>query len=667
MTRPRAKKRKRIVEVPEIFRQAVGAFKKALGGLWAQIPMGGAEWANKHFYLVPESSGTEGRWQCYPYQVALLNWMTSDDIEEVNLQKSRRVGYTKCILAAIGCLIEQKKRNVVVWQPTDGDAKDFVSDEVDPMLRDVPVLGRLLKCEVGQKSKFNTIDKKSFFGATWDIKGGKSARNYRRMTKDVAVYDETDAFDVDIDGEGACFELGDGRLDQAPFPKSIRGSTPKTKGLSLIEAAVDSADMVFYRYVKCVHCGELQRLEFSRLVWDAGDPDSVVYGCLNGCVLLYRDYAKMDAAGRWQTIDGYYYDEEHDRFHDPDGQVIPKPRRIGLRIWAAYSYLRPWSYVVDRWLVANKKAASGDITSLKTVVNTLLGETFEERGEKVDAHYLTNRVEDYINDGRIPEDVLVVTAGVDVQGGLNSRIEAEFVGWGLEYESWSLDYVMIPGDPEKPDIWQRLEEEITRRFQRDDGVVLPVSCTFVDSGYLASEVYRFTAPRRRRNVFATKGVTQGLLCNPGTWQGDKKQHTRAILRTVNVNDMKTIVFNRLRINSPGAGYCHFPGWYGEEYFVGLTNEEKVEKRRRGVLMGYDWVKRGPNEPLDCRVYASAGLEYLNPNMPKMKLRLEQRRGQGTGGRGEGTGDRGQGAGERAQVIQPPKVAKPRRRGFVTGY
>ena len=80
------------------------------------------------------------------------------------------------------------------------------------------------------------------------------------MTKDVAIYDETDGFDVDIDGEGSCFELGDGRLDQAPFPKSIRGSTPKTKGLSLIENAVENTDMVFYRFVRCPFCGAFQRL-----------------------------------------------------------------------------------------------------------------------------------------------------------------------------------------------------------------------------------------------------------------------------------------------------------------------------------------------------------------------------------------------------------------------
>ena len=587
----------------------------------AQIPMLGSEWADEFFYLSPESSGTEGRWKSYPYQIGPLNWMTSDDIEEFDWQKSRRVGYTKCLLAAVGCQIHQKKRNVAIWQPTDGDAKDFTTDEVEPMLRDVPDLGGMLKCPVGAKSKYNTVDKKVFHGATLDIKGGKSARNYRRMTKDVAVYDETDGFDRDIDNEGSCFELGDGRLDQAPFPKSIRGSTPKIKGASLIESAVENADMQFYRFVPCPHCGTLQRLEFSGLRWDDNDPSTVRYICKSGCELFYRDYPAMDAAGRWQTMDGYYYLDHEDRFYNPEDEPIDKPRRIGAKIWAAYSYLRPWSYIVDRWIVASQEAKAGNIITLKAVVNTLLGETFEEKGETVNHTALGKRGEDYLVEDTIPNEVLCITAGADVQGGANARIEVELVGWGLEEETWSLGYIVIPGQAERPEVWDHLDDELLRRFIRNDGASLGVACAFVDSGYLPGEVYKFTGPRRRRNIYATKGVNTGTLCNKGTWQGEKGQ--RAILRTVNVDDAKTIIFNRLRINEPGPGYCHFPDHYTDSHFKMLTNEEKKEKRKSGVLVGYEWIKKGPNEPLDCRAYAMGAFNFLNPNLGKLKLRLER--------------------------------------------
>lgn len=592
----------------------------------ADIPLRGAEWADRYFYLSPESSGTEGRWRCYPYQIGPLNWMTSDDIEEVNGQKSRRVGYTKMLLAAIACLIHQKRRNVATWQPTDGDAADFVRDEVDTALRDVPVLGKMLRSDPEAKSKFNTIEKKVFIGATWDIKGGKSARNYRRMSKDVASYDELAAFDPDVEGEGSALELGDGRLDQAPFPKSIRGSTPKTKGMCQIEAAVDASDMIFYRYVRCPHCGSLQRLEFANLKWDEGRPETAHFACIsNGCVMFYRDYPGMDEAGRWQTVDGNYYDDATDRFFDADDRPVDKPRRLGWKIWAAYSYLRPWSWLVDKWLQASKEAATGKITALKAVINTLLGETWEERGEVIEATGLSGRGEDYLATGTIPVNVLAISAGGDVQGGANARVEIEIVGHGLEGETWSLGYEVIPGAAEWPETWEAVDAVLLeRRFVRADGVPMRIDAAFVDSGYMAHHVYRYTARRRRRNIYATKGVNTGTLCNKGTWQGDEKKGSRAILRTVNVDDAKTIIFNRLRIEQPGPGYCHFPDHYPPEYFEMLTNEQKVEKRnKRGQLVGYEWVKKGPNEPLDCRAYAIGAFEFLGLNLGKRKLRLER--------------------------------------------
>lgn len=601
------------------------AITRGLSTLRTTEPMIGRVWADKYFYLSPESSGTEGRWRTYPYQIGIINWMTSDDIEEVNWQKSRRVGYTKCLLAAAGYYIHQKKRNIVTWQPTDGDARDFVTDEVDTALRDVPTLGDMLKAKVGNKSKFNTVEKKVFNGATWDIKGGKSARNYRRMTKDVAIYDETDGFDLDIDGEGSCFELGDGRLDQAPYPKSIRGSTPKTKNASLIETAVNDSDYVFLRYVRCIHCGEMQPLLFENLKWYDGDASTAHFVCrVNGCVLYYRDYPEMDRQGRWQTSDGVYYSDETDKFYNANDEVIPKPRCIGAKIWAAYSYLRPWSYVVEKWIKATAQAKSGSITSLKSVINTLLGETFEEKGESVEATGFIERLEEYTDD-KLPVEVLAITIGADVQGGKDARVELEILGHGLEGESWSIDYVVIKGDIEDRSMHAHIDDQFKRKFKREDGVELGVSGMFVDSGFETTQVYRYTAPRRKYRIFSTKGVNTGTLCNKGTWQGEKK--FRTILHTTNVDEAKETLYRRLKIQDHGPGYCHFPAHYEQHYFDQLTNEEKREKRKAGRLVGHEWkIKKEHlgNEPVDCRAYNLACLERLNLNLPYMKLMYERR-------------------------------------------
>jgi len=649
-----------------MLQNVVEAIESSLEVFKVRPPMMGHEWADKYFYLSPESSGIEGRWVTLPYQRALINWMVDDDIEEVDLIKSARVGYTKCLIIAMGYLIEQKRRNIAVWQPTDGDAQDFCTDEVDTMLRDVPAVGELLKCAVGAKSKHNTNKKKAFHGSTLDIKGGKSGRNYRRMTKDAAFYDETDGFDADVDGEGSPFELGDTRIQTSPFPKSVRGSTPRVKNASLIEAAVNAVGRTYYRFVPCPACGVLQRLEFQHLRWD-GDPANTVYVCPHCSVAHdYSALPTMDAAGRWQSLDGYYYLDDSDTFHGPDGLEVERPKKVAAHIWAAYSYFTPWADTAAKWVEATREAEQGNNQKLKTVVNTRLGETFEERGESIDAEGFADRTEAYSPDTGIPNNVLVITVGADVQGGKNPRIELEFVGHGLENETWSLDYVVLPGDPEQPHVWDQLEEELKRVFTRRDGITLKVAGAFIDSGYLATEVYKFTGPRRRRNVYATKGVLTGTMCNKGTWQGDKKH--KAILHTVNVDEGKTMVFHRLqKITQPGPGYCHFPDFYDQDHFEKMTNEEKREKRRAGRLLGHEWVKLGPNEPLDCRVYALGALFRINPNLKAIKARLIKQ--------AERLQER---AGEEAAPVAPemaeeePKTKKAKRRkrkgaGFVNGW
>jgi len=303
---------------------------------------------------------------------------------------------------------------------------------------------------------------------------------------------------------------------------------------------------------------------------------------------------------------------------------IDKPRRIGWKIWAAYSYLRPWSWLADKWIQASKEAATGKLANLKAVVNTLLGETWEEKGEKVDHNQFSgDRLEQYTCDN-VPAGVLLVSIGADLQGGKDSRIELEIVGWGIGEESWSLDFVVIPGDPDGDSLWQHLDDQFLRTFTREDGVIIPVAGGMIDSGYLPGRVFEFTRPRESRRIFATKGKSQysGPLLGKGSWQGDEGRKTLQF--PINTDEAKETFFNRLnKIHSPGPGFCHFPAHYKQEHFERLTNEEKRQKMKNGRVVGHEWVKKGPNEPLDCRVENMAALSRLNPNFDLLQKELDK--------------------------------------------
>ena len=66
-----------------------------------------------------------------------MDMMGHDDVKRVTVRKSARVGYTKMLLAYLAYLAEHKRRNAVIYQPTDDDRDEFVTTELEPMLRDV--------------------------------------------------------------------------------------------------------------------------------------------------------------------------------------------------------------------------------------------------------------------------------------------------------------------------------------------------------------------------------------------------------------------------------------------------------------------------------------------------------------------------------------------------
>lgn len=606
------------------------AIKDGLSIFRIEEPLTGSEWADRHFYLSEESSSISGPWESLPYQVAILDWLGDDDIEVLDFLKSARVGYTKMLCADVGYKIEHKKRKIVIYQPTDTDAKDFVKDEIDPMLRDVKVLGDLLRGDPDKKSPHNKADRKSFLnGSILHIRGGKTGTNFRRITVDQVCYDELGGFDHNVDNEGSPLILGDMRLETSSFPKSIRGTTPKLKQFSLIEESIANADMVFNRYLPCPECGEYFKL--SKDIFDLEDPktlDSEKFPCAEcGVEIGYEEYPDMDQAGKWMTENGEYYDEELRQFFSHDGEKVIAPRRIGVEIWAAYSYFKTWGDLFYRWNMAVKEfKQKGDSTKLQTFVNVSMGEGYEEKGERISENALNDRLEDYGE--LIPDGVLYITMAVDVQGGKNARLEFEICGHGLGEESWSLDYAKIYGETERSEVWEHLDDQRLRTFKRHDGVELPISIVVVDSGYLQETVFKYTKPREKYRVYAIKGDTLPgkQLVGKYSLLGPRK-NVRCYL--LGVNRGKDKLYARLKFDAPEngeprEGYCHFPKRYPASYFKGLLSEEKRRDKKDPRKFSYVKISEGtPNEPLDLKVYNMAAVGIANPNFPLLKKRIDR--------------------------------------------
>lgn len=567
-----------------------------------------SDWADEHFYLSAESSAEPGRWHTLPYQRGILDAFSDPRVEQVTWMKSARIGYTKCIGAAIGFYIHRDPCPIMVVQPTLDDAKGYSKEEIAPMLRDCPALAALVP-EAKAKDGANSILQKLFPGGSLTLVGANSPRGFRRVSRKVVLFDEVDGYPPSAGAEGDQIKLGIRRTEYYWDRKIGYGSTPTTEGRSRIERLFEAGDQCRY-YVPCPHCGFMQVLVFKQFRWPKGKPEDAVYVCLDcGAEIQHRHKREMVHAGEWRP-------GPHEQFPQ-----VPAPAPFhghkSFHLWAAYSFSpnATWGQLAAEYVDAEKKP-----DELKTFINTVLGETWKDKGEAPEWERLYQRRETY-EIGTCPVGVLFLTVGVDVQ---KDRLVYEVVGWGRGKESWSIDAGVFPGDTASlgAEPWKQLDALLARVYPSASGVPLPVAMLAVDSGYNTQVVYSWARRHVMSKVMATKGrdTAKVLVGHPSPV--DVAVSGRVIKRgykmwPIGVNVAKSELYGWLKLEAPTdeareagdttpPGFCHFPQ-YGEDYFKQLTAEQLVPHKKRNGFTVFVWeqIPGRENHYLDCRVYARA--------------------------------------------------------------
>lgn len=557
-----------------------------------------SEWSDAHAYLSAESAAQEGRWRTLPYQAGMMNAMTDPTVEMVVVMKSARVGYTKMLNNLIGYHIHQDPCPIMVVQPTIEDAEGYSKEEIAPMLRDTHVLTGLVS-EAKSKDSNNTILSKSFPGGTLSLVGANSPRGFRRVSRRVVLFDEIDGYPPSAGAEGDQIKLGIRRSEYYWNRKIVAGSTPTIHEHSRVEALFEQTDQRRF-FVPCPHCGEFQHLKWSGIRWPKGRPQDAYYACEHcGGVIEHSEKYGMIEQGEWRAT-----------------AESSKPGLIGFHIWAAYSYSpnATWGQLATEFV-----EAKGDPLKLKTFINTVLGETWREQGDRVSQDSLQSRAEDYEADP-LPADVVVVTAGIDVQ---LDRVEMEVVGWGVGEESWSLEYRVFYGDPQGPLVWAELDLALAKAYQHPAGITLQIAKACIDTGGgegTTQATYEYV--KTRFGVLPVLGI-KGMPGEGKPIIGNPTRTNLAKIPLFPVGTMtaKDVIFGRLKIDEPGYGYCHFPTRYGANYFEMLTNEEVRTKISKGFTQRY-YHKLGRNEALDCRVYALAALQSMNLSLEQIKSMID---------------------------------------------
>jgi len=550
-----------------------------------------SDWADEHRFLGGTSSAEPGRWRTArtPYLREIMDALSpAHRAERVVVMSGAQIGKTECGNNWIGYVIHRCPGPMLMVQPTVEVAKRISKQRIAPMIEATPAL-RERVAESRSRDSGNTVQVKEFEGGLLIITGANSGAGLRSMPIRFLFMDEVDEYPGDVDGQGDPVALAEKRTATFARRKILLTSTPTIKGLSRIEREFLDTDQRRF-FLPCPLCGHLDHLTWRdpahhHIEWEEGHPETAHMVC-SGCGERVEERHKTEALtrGEWRaTAQG-------------DG------RTVGFHISGLYSPVgwKSWAQCAAEFLKVKE-----DPFRLKTWVNTVLGETWEERGDSVAAGTLISRLERY--PGEVPNGVGVLVAAVDVQG---DRLEAVVKGFGGGEESWLVAFTQLHGDPAREAVWFDLDKFLTQTFDHVSGRKLKVECTVVDSGGAHTEhVYRYARARYSRRVFPIKGGSvagRPLVERPST-----HNRYRIPLFVLCVDTGKDMVFSRLRITSPGPGFVHLPDWADEEYLAQLTAEKAIRKYMKGRGAVREWIKlRERNEALDLEVYALAALHIL---------------------------------------------------------
>ncbi len=582
-----------------------------IAGIRPDTQMTVSEWADKWRKLPKKAAAEPGPWRTArtPYLREIMDCLsTTSELEEVVFMKPSQIGGSEAILNALGYVIAHAPGPAILVQPTVDLAKRFSRQRLDPLITDTPALAEKV-ADARTRDSGNTMLSKEFPGGQLVITGANSAVGLRSMPAQYAFLDEIDGYPGDVDEEGSPIALVEARQRTFARRKRMKVSTPTIEGRSAIEASYEASDQRRF-YVPCPRCGDMQPLEFARLVWTKLllPPEQAVYEC-RACEHYIQNHQKTEmlAAGEWRA-------EVPERANS---------RVRGYHLNALYAPVgwMSWGEIAVMFVQAHRNPEKH-----RVFINTVLGESWNASGGEAPAWELLQRRRETYAIGSVPMGALFLTAGCDVQ---KDRIVYEVVGWGRGKRSWSIDYGELPGDTADLDRgpWGQVDALLARTYAHAAGVEMPIRMLAIDSGYNTQTVYSWAKRYPMNRVIAVKGRDDGGALVGSPTAVEVTERGRRLKRGYRVWPVtgpiaKSELYGVLRLEvhpekGEPPGYCHFPE-YHDEYFRQLTAEQLVpHKTAKGFIrLTWELIPGRQNHVLDARVYARAaaslaGLDRMN--------------------------------------------------------
>lgn len=515
--------------------------------------------------------------------------MGDPTIERVTVLKAARVGYSTLLAGVIGSYIANDPSNILALLPREEDCRTLVVSQLDPTFAASPSLATAL-AERRTRSKRNRLFHRLFPGGWFKAVAATSDANMRAHTARVLVIDEVDAFEESK--EGSPVDLAIVRTKTFDNRKIIIGSTPVNTSTSHVIASWDESDQRIYE-VPCPHCSDFHEIRWPDIKWPDDDTDKAAWWCPSCGTETPEIYkGPMVSKGRWRA-------------------TRPEVKgHAGFRLSALISPLRnaTWAKIADEFV-----KAQGRPDKLKTFINTTLGEGWKDDGDEIDESAIAAAAEPFGLEPDtereiegIPEQVLAITCGVDVQR--KDRLELTFIGWAEDGTAYILGHRVIWGLYSDDATWLELDDILRQTWPHPLGGRLGVDAVAVDSGdgETHKAVYDFCRPRFNRKIYAIKGDGG----NRPAWARTTSKKNGGRLWIVGVDGIKSTIFTRVtRSRSIRFSQTLDPAWFEQ-----FASERNVLRRHNGrPVRKWERIAGRAAEALDCVVYGFACFEAVNIN------------------------------------------------------
>lgn len=540
-----------------------------------------SRWAEANLFLPAGLSAIPGRLALWQFQRELADALTDPRYERVSVIKGARLGYSTLLLAAIAYYIQNDPTSILAVLPTEDDVRSFVVTQLEPALAASPGLRGALAIRRSAESR-DTLSYRQFSGGALRAVAARSPRNLRAHTARVLIVDEADG--MEVTSEGSPILLAEKRTMSFDNRKIIVGSTPTDTRTSHVHAAYEASDKRIFE-CRCPSCDAFNEVRWADIRWPEGKPEEAAWACPS-CGVLHPESAKgaMVAGGRWRAT------APHVHGH------------AGFRLSCLIAPHGPaaWPKLAAEFLAAKRQPET-----LRTFINTVLGEPWNDDGDDAPQPGDLQSLAEPIGLAAIPAEVLFLASGVDVQ---IDRLEVGTVGFTAADDWLFLDHRVIFGDPTREEVWRDLDDCLRERYRHPAGGYLTRDATCVDAGdgNVMQRVLSFAAAHRAWRVVAIKGA-YGV--RPPLARTESKRARG--LHILGVDPLKGRLFDRLSRNVGVRFSDTLPGaWYEQ-----LMAERRVIRYTRG--QPHTVYERYPGrraESLDCCVYALAARSLIGTDV-----------------------------------------------------